>query len=212
MAINNSFPAFHTTGAVHNYVRVGGFNGATGNPGTRPTPLGEIWYLGTCETQPVLSIDRKSVPIFNDVGGRSIPVQKTYDGEVGTIGLMLSRFSQAAYGVLQAPSATTEPEIGKETFLSRGSLLYGKRTFELWQWFSFFGSDAATPGMQCGFYWPQVELVKHNPEKWGTEGQVLLIQGEATPRFFPKNVSLPSRWITRSQNLADFPTEVRGEQ
>lgn len=216
MAETNSFPSFHTTGPVHNYIRVGGFNGATGSSTVSNTPTGEIWYLGTCETQPIAKMTPRSQAIFNDIGGRSIPVQETHDGEDADLGLMLSRFSQQAYINLQTFSNTgagliqTSP--GAESYLSRGSLLYGTRTFELWQWFSFSGTIAATPGLPLGYYWPQVKLGQHGPEKWGSEGEVILISGKGTPRWYAPSVSSHSRWVTRSSNSADFPASVQVER
>ncbi len=224
MALNTSYPAFHTTGPIHNFVRTGGF-GITGVD-TSATPASKpIWYLGTCETQPILRITRYGRPIFNDIGGRSVPMQETHDGSDADIGLMLSRFSQSAYSALQTyaangtaptPGTDREPQPGVEDLLSRGSLVYGPRTFELWQFFSFYGSVAATTGCPIGYYWPQVKLGQHSLEKSGSEGEVVLLTCKGTPRWVTPLSSGSTgtsgsggRFVLYSQAPADFPAETQ---
>ena len=206
-----SYPAIHTTGPIHHYIR------ASGTYGT-----GDIWYLGTCETQPVLRINRYSKAVFNDIAGRSVPIQETHDGHDADLGLALSRFSQLAYLQLQKYSDSNNSVYeanGDETFLSRGSLVYGARTFELWQWFSFYNTVAAQNSMPCGYYFPQCKLVAHNPEKWGSEGEVLMLTAKATPRWIvpvasgvnasTASVNTGGVFRTYTQNVSFFPSSVQ---
>jgi hypothetical protein len=221
----DSYPQFHVTGPVHHFVRTGAF-GTTGSD-TSATPSSKpIWYLGTCETTPILRINRYSRPIFNDIGGRSVPMQETHDGHDADIGLLLTRFSQKAYQILQAYPATgtntavTDPEFqpGVETLLSRGALVYGPRTFELWQFFSYYGSAAQqlNSNMPIGYYWPQVKLGQHALEAAGSEGEKLLLTCKGTPRWVTPAATgttgvtgAGGRFVLYSQSPSDFPAETQ---
>lgn len=206
-----SYPAIHTTGPIHHYLR------ASGTFGT-----GDIWYLGTCETQPVLRINRYSKAVFNDIAGRSIPIQETHDGHDADIGLALSRFSQLAYLQLQKYSDSANSIYegnGDETFLSRGSLVYGPRTFELWQWFSFYNTPAAQANMPAGYYFPQCKLVGHELSKCGSEAKVLMLTAKATPRWIvpvatgvnqaTSSITTGGVFRTYTQTLSFFPSSVQ---
>lgn len=217
MAIN-SFPAFHTTGPVLHYIRTNGsFQQAVGNVQSPTTSTGgDIYFLGTCQTRPFVRINRYGQAIFNDLGGRSVPMQKTSDGEDADLAMQLSRYSELAYQRILMANQVTDPAAGVESGMARGSLMYGTKTFELWQWFSFYGTAAATPNMTCGYYWPQVELLNHSPEESGTEGKVLLLTAKATPRFFTpgpggaaNGVVTPARFVLYSNRPADFPADVQ---
>lgn len=210
-----SFPAYHVTGPVHHYVRV-----------PDPYNLGSqnaIEYLGTCEVQPRVQVTYAKVPIMNDIAGRSLPAQKKDDGQSATIAALLNRFSQNTLYNLRA--ADLVYGAGRQGRFARGLLMYGVKTFELWQVFENYldpDTRAQYPDLPIGYYWPQVEWVALEDVP-GNSDQKIVCQWEASAEFtgLPTGVgnsptvqSGTREWVLFSQtdNLTVFPNEVRQPQ
>lgn len=203
MPIVNSFPDYHVTGAVHHYIRIPAY------------PL-NIYYLGTCEVQPDLRIWEYSAEVRNDIAGRMLPGQKTDQGEKADLGMQLSRFSEIAYGWLRLPRGANnglQVQIGWQGRFGRGSLVFGSKTFELWQVFER-STVAAFRGQQpLGYYWPQVELLQHMPVTLGNQEKQLMLVCEAQGQWIPQasynSVGANERsWVLYRQDDAMFPAEV----
>lgn len=170
-----SLPAYHVTGPVHHYVRT-------------PTST-DIFYLGTAETTPRVELRPAYRDIMNDIAGRTLPAQRTKDGESAVVGTVLTRYSKAAYGRLcavgsQIPNLTLAP--GWEGRKSRGALVFGQLTWELWLVFQNYWDDFATPGLEPGYYFPQVMYAAHTRDTLGTEGEKLLNVFDCQPYWEPQ--------------------------
>lgn len=194
-----SFPDVHVTGAVHHYIRTGG----DGNP---------IYYLGTAEVTPQMQIRRYRQSVMNDIAGKTLPLQKTYDGDAATVSCLLTRFSKAALRVLaeSGRGAGVHLSPGEESRWSRGSLVYGKSAFELWQVYDdFLNPNGTTVGLEIGFYWPQVELLQNDKIKVGTQGEGDLCVFDCTPYWFQFG---DRGWTLYSHDENLFPADVRVPQ
>ena len=94
--------------------------------------------------------------------------------------------------------------------------MYGQLTFELWQVFDFALNPAgATPGLEIGWYWPQVQLLEHNTVKAGTQGEGLLCVFDCTPQYQPQasfstvnDANNERGWLLYSCDPIDFPDAV----
>lgn len=199
-----SFPAYNVTGAVHHYIRT-------------PATEGLIYYLGTCEVQPDIQIWELSANAMNDEAGRILPGQKTDQGQKADLALQMSRFSQKAYDILMTPRGINNGltvDLGHQGRFSRGSLIFGVKTIELWQVFENATNVAFRgPNMPLGYYWPQVEVLNHAPVKLGTQETHLLIVAEAQPWKIPQAnsqaVSGNERsWVLYQVDDAAFPADV----
>lgn len=194
-----TYPAYHVTGPVHHYVRL---------PGDALP-----YYLGTCETQPRVAITHVRRPIMNDVAGPDIPAQKKDGGHGATLSVLLNRFSQGTFAYLRPA--------GLQGRFSRGQLIYGVKTFELWQVFENY-LDATVraqyPDLPIGYYWPQVDWTE-TEDMPGNIDQKVLCQWEASAQWtgLANGVGLANanqvvagnrRWLLYSQNVADFPAAV----
>lgn len=195
------FPDFNVTGAVHHYVRVLG---------------GRIRYLGTAEVTPKVHFDVKWRDAFNDMFGKELPGQRTKQGRMAVIGVLLSRYSKGAWGdiLLAGETAGTQIDYGQESRFSRGALAFGNESFELWQVFENATSAAfRQTGMELGYYWPQVLVGGEDRDTLGTEVEKLLLVLEAYPKFLPQSNPQAVQGNERSHllfsfNDADFPAEV----
>lgn len=205
-----TFPAYHITGPVHHYYR-------------RPArfvgdPFGNtIYYLGTAETQPRMGITHIRRPIINDVAGPDVPAQKKDGGRVASVSVLFNRFSHWAADDLTPP--------GQAGRFSRGLLVYGVKTFEVWQVFeNWLDVDvrAQFPDLPIGFYWPQVDWTAQE-ETPGNIDEKRLFQWEASEQWtgMPTGVGVNSpnvvpagsrEWLLFSQNPAAFPADVRVPQ
>lgn len=206
-----SFPDYNVTGAVHHYIQ---------------TPeSSSIIYLGTAEVTPKVTHKPFFKDVMNDLAGKSIPAQKTHDGEIGVIGVLLNRYSKLAYGALVDLGAARGIKAlasggGIETRFARGALVFGYETFKLWQVFQNATDTTGTfrqIGMEFGYYWPQVVLAQHDRDTLGTEVEKLMLVMEAYPQFQPyaSNTSVGPTggqwWLYRADDDA-FPTDVRVPQ
>jgi len=176
--VANAYPAYQVTGAVHHWIR-------------SPLTSGNPYFLGTCQTQPQVRIQQFRTEVKNDLVGPMLPAQKVDNGEVGTIGLALNRFSAYALEYLRATQGQLGSTSlnGRRSRFSRGSLIYGAYTFELWQVFDN-ALDATVrasyPGLEYGWYWPQVELLAEDFVQLGNgKDRIQLLSLEAQPAFTP---------------------------
>jgi len=210
-----TFPAFHVTGPVHHYYR-------------RPARyVGDQWanriyYLGTAVTQPRMAVTHVRRPVMNDIAGPDVPAQKKDGGRLAAISVLLNRFSHWALDDLKP--------LGQQGRFNRGLLVYGVKTFELWQVYENgvaalgdAGLRALYPDLPLGYYWPQVDWVT-NEETPGNVDEQVLVQWEASELFTglptlvgttPVGNAVPNgarEWLLFSQAVAAFPDEVRVPQ
>lgn len=198
-----SFPAYHVTGPVHHYYR---------------KPGGAVVYLGTAETQPRMSVTHVRRPIINDVAGPDVPAQKKDGGRVAAVSVLFNRFSHWAVADLKPP--------GQQGRFNRGQLIYGVKSFQVWQVFENY-LDAATramyPDLPIGYYWPQVDWAA-DEDTPGNIDQKVLFQWEASEQWtgLPTGVGTANgnvvaagarEWLLFSQaDDAYFPASVRVPQ
>lgn len=198
-----SLPAYHVTGAVHHFLR-------------SPASPSNIYYLGTAETTPRVELRPAYRDIMNDIAGRTLPGQRTFDGEAAMIGTVLTRFSKEAYAWILQAGVTIAP--GFEGRYSRGSLVFGVKTFELWLVFeNYWNPLYRTPNQTPGYYFPQCMLAAHTRDTLGTEGEKLLLAIDAQPYWLPQQsinaVQGNERsWLLHSTAEADFPVGVQVPQ
>lgn len=175
MAVETSFPDIHVTGPIHWFMRTPSHS----NYGV--AVASKIWYLGTCETKPQMQVTKHKLDVFNDLGGRKKPFQRIVQGETGVLALALNRFSVPAYDALCTAGgldSTSAPNWGKgaESYLSTGSLIFGKSSVELWGLNTFFGTtNSSTNTLKKGRYFICADLEMHEKVKQGTEEDLLLL-------------------------------------
>lgn len=202
-----SFPEVHVTGPVHHYIQAIG---------------GDIWYLGTAEVTPQMQIRRYRQNAMNDVAGKTLPLQKTWDGEAAVVSVLLTNFSKYAEEELQGSGRAggIHGAVGQETRWARGSLIYGKATFKLWQVYdNFFNPFGTSTGLEIGWYWPQVEMLQRDTVKAGSQSEGLLCVFDCTPYRIPQaspnavNTAQNERgWFLYSQSATYFPADVQVPQ
>jgi hypothetical protein len=168
-----SFPEVHITGPVHHYIQAIG---------------GQIYYLGTAEVTPQIQVRRYRSNTMNDVAGKTLPLQKTWDGEAAVVSVLLTNFSKFAEQELQTSGRTNGVQLteraGIETRWARGSAVYGKSTFKLWQVYdNFFNPFGTSTGLEIGWYWPQVELLQrgHGQGRLAGGGPSVRVRLHAVP-------------------------------
>lgn len=201
-----SFPDIHTTGTIFHFVQ---------------PYSGGIYFLGTAEITPQVQMRRYVQNVMNDEAGKTLPIQKTFDGEAATVATTFTRFSKSAYNLLKTDAL--QPVAGQETRWSRGGLVYGQKTFELWLIYDqFFNPAGTTAGLEIGYYFPQVELLNHDTPSAGTQVEKKLLVFDCTPYRIPQashtavDASKNERgFMLYSQDNANttyFPADVRVPQ
>lgn len=79
--------AFRPLGPIHHFVR----------------PFGQspFDYLGTAQTDPMIKEGDSFLPVFNSLGGRSVPTQLIFDRRKATVVTTLNRFNWTTFNVLR---------------------------------------------------------------------------------------------------------------
>lgn len=200
----DSAPGFRVTGPVHIWTRTYTVYGAT----TTSSP-GGLYYLGTCEIQPQAKVTRTSIPVKNDLGGKLLPSQTVYQGQMAQIALALSRWSLDGLNALKA-TGLLGIQGGIDRNLAIGSLEFYQHTFELWFTHHFYnwttpatGANAITPGR----YWRNCKLVDEEDKDYGSTAWNKLLKIEA----YTGPICTTGVWsrVLYSEDPADFPTDVR---
>lgn len=197
-----SYPEFHVTGAVHHYIRV---------PGNS-----NIYYLGTAEVTPKIQLKQFWGEVFNSIGGNQVPMQRTEQGEMATVGVMFNRFSKLAVDALQKMGPSIRA--GWRNRYSRGHLAFGNTSFELWQVYeNSLDPGYASTGLEPGRYWPLVVRAEDNSDSLTTDAEKLLLVWDAIPLWIPQ--TSPSQvsgyersWKLYSTDASDFPAAVKVPQ
>jgi nitrous oxidase accessory protein NosD len=192
-----SFPRVHTTGPVHHFVRVPGVSG--------------VYYLGTAEVTPKMATRRFYSDVFNDLAGSSLPFQRLDHGEAASVAVLLTRFSYSALAVALTAGAAAgvRAGVGAGSGLSRGSLVFGQQSFELWQRFAYYNTLQGTTGLVQGRYWPQVTLSDFNDEGVGTSGYKALCVFDAQPLYTPQSSNSTGGWTLVRWDDEAFPADVQ---
>lgn len=191
-----SFPDVTVSGAVHHYVK---------------TYYGTTWYLGTAEVTPQVQVAKYRQLVHNDIAGKTLPIQKTYDGEAAQVSVLLTRFSELAYDAIlnSGFAAGLTPVAGSESRWSRGALSYGQEDFQLWQVFENF-FNPVPQGVEIGRYWPRVTLESHDYVALGTQAKKLMLVFDCQPLWLPYTTR---GWMLYDwQDNANFPNDVRTPQ
>jgi hypothetical protein len=190
-----SFPDVHVTGAVHHYIQVRGDT--------------NIYYLGTAEITPQMQREKVYQNVLNDIGGKTLPFQKTYDGEHALVSVLLTRFSRTAWDFLlrsgEASGVTMPGFSGVETRISRGHAVYGRSDFKLWQVFDFaLFPQVASANLEIGWAWPQVVLQDHDTMAAGTQAEKLMLVFDCQAQW----LGAGNGFALYTNDPADFPADV----
>lgn len=195
MAAPLALPDIHVTGAIHHWIQVRGDS--------------NYYYLGTAEITPQMQRHKSRQVVMNDIWGKSLAAQKTYDGESATISCLLTRFSRTTWDILlrsgEAGLLNVAGYAGTETRISRGHRVFGLSDFHLWQVFDFaLFPTVASANLELGWYWPQVTLEDHDTVAAGTQGEKLLLVMDAQPSF----AGVTSGHALYYNDAAHFPADV----
>lgn len=200
-----TFPAYHVTGAIHHWVRRLG---------------GAILYLGTAEITPQMQLRRYYQKVPNDEAGKTLPGQMTRDGHAATVAVSMSRWSKNTWDqmAISGIEAGLDFDIGQEGRFSRGGLVFGQDTVELWQVYENSLNpflDRGTFSVELGRYWPQVVISEDNQPQAGTQVERKLFVFDCQPRrvtqasFSAVNAAVNERgWILFRVDDAAFPADV----
>jgi hypothetical protein len=182
---NNTF--IYSTGPNYIFVR---FPVPGPGPFIKPSQLGgTIYFLGTAEEKPEEDLQAQYLPIFNNIGGKMVPFEKSYQGTIGGFSILLNKFSHTVLTLLQRMPSNGRMDAavpaGQESHLSRGRLVQANGDgFELWRANGFFGTLNATayPDLPPGRYYPCCHNVRIFEANEGLPDEKILLIAE------PQNV------------------------
>ncbi len=185
---------FSTPGPKEVYARFR--TSAQGNSGT------DWQFVGTCETAPLPSTMPKFIDVMNDYGGRSVATQLIWDGSESRLVCTLNRVDlNVCRNIRDQPRHLGLPgTVGKETNLSRGSLVIGVNDFEIAFKNTYFGTANATPGMVPGRYYYSAVLEAYEEDTRGTRVETV------TMAFRMNNIFLGTGGFAQyTEDPGEFP-------
>lgn len=153
---------------------------------------GRTLYLGTCAQSPEVEVRPAYIDIKNDLGGRSVPITKIYDGEQHLIYLTATnRFDWRAYKLMKrdAVSGDVGPGVSLDGALNRGSIAIGTYDFELVLRYAFGGTAVASTEMPYGRRYYSCVLVAAKESTVGTRLMEVSMAIEANGLFRPDSRS-----------------------
>lgn len=205
----DSAPGIKVTGPVHHFVQIVTPFISVGTT-TTAAGAGSIFYLGTAEVQPQIKVKKVAIPVKNDLGGRLLPSQNVYQGQMGQIGVAFNRFSLRALNEIKAVGGLAGVYKGVDYYNAVGALEFDKYTFRLWQVNGFYNFGTPVTGaaeIPPGRYWPNVRLDDEADQKIGTiDWTKLLVM---TAYKLPSCTTGLYSGILYSEEIADFPSDVR---
>lgn len=109
-------------------------------------------FLGTATVTPEFEAKPAYLPVMNDLAGRSVPMQRIYDGEEHLIYCTLNRFNYTLWKALRDAQTHTLDitNHGVDTRLERGSLTVSAGDFQLLFKNDFYGTAAGTADLPIG--------------------------------------------------------------
>lgn len=116
---------------------------------------GSPFFLGTCESAPDIELTGEFEPIFNDLAGSRLPMDRIWEGEEGLLNLIITRWNEV---ISRGLFTTLGGPIGLLT--AAGSSLLGAigtimgqegETCQMWVAFPF-AAKAAYSDMPAGYH------------------------------------------------------------
>ncbi len=192
----------YNTGPCHCYVGPSTLsidsNGPSLNGYQNPaTVIPSAYYIGTCEQYPLVEQTVNWNPVYNDIAGPMMPIDKEFQGQGKLIVLDLTRFNETNIDLLDMDDAD-----GGEGVNSRGKLLLANGQWStLWIKFEFFGTiNQVAPDLPPGEMYYATSLLGKYYDRLGTQVRKTRLVVEAMPVYY----AAQKRFITYSRSPAFF--------
>lgn len=160
------------------------------NPGEdKPVPVGDTPdFLGTLIGPPPVAATKDPIIDSGTIWGAAVP--KPPPRAVRGPALASTQPERDPYLESTIPT-------GQESRWSRGQYAFGNRDFELWQVFEYaLFKHTITPGLEIGWYWPQVLLNEATVVEAGTQAEKQLVVVEAHPLYIDPHFARASSLST----------------
>lgn len=112
-------------------------------------------FVGTAESAPNLFITRAYEPIYNDLAGSMLPMDRMVEGHEALVSAVLTRWDEDVLDFM-ATLTTFDPDVGSTALGTVGTIMGQEdQTFEFWIKFPFFAKTAysSAPGaMKPGYH------------------------------------------------------------
>lgn len=115
-------------------------------------PKASIFFLGTCETKPNISIEPSFLPLKADIGGPLLPFDHLFTGEIAVVSGVVNKFNESVYAKITARptllgtrGAYTNKDIGQPMMMSGPG-----RAFSLWIQFPYTVAKPTVYGSGTG--------------------------------------------------------------
>jgi hypothetical protein len=161
-------------------------------------------FLGWCEEAPEIDVQQKWVPVFTDVGGNQVPTDKSWQREIGFIGMSLSQFNRFPYysATYQPRPATSLAGVDNPAFRGLASpgdvgtlMLTEGQAIVIYVQFPYavkpaMGGGAGPPaGMEQGYRFFAGTLEGFDPGPTGTKPQIVTMAWECLGYQFLGNAN-----------------------
>lgn len=167
------------------------------------TNTGVSSYIGTCETSPQIQFQPRTLEVKNDLAGRTLPFQRTADGEDAVVSCIFTRFDEAVVNnIANYQRLATGGSVGTESRLNRGSLVIGYSTFQLIIQDSFYGTTAFGATTLPGWRFYAAHVAGYVPSPIGTEARKVGLVFQCDNVFDASNFSF--KLYDNATNISSF--------
>lgn len=174
----------------------------------RPRGQTTALYFGTTVANAKWQSNRPMNDVMNDLAGRQVRFQATYDGEVGTVTGVWNRFDWVTWRTIREMARTVQgvgTTSGQDSRLARGQLVLGAADFQL-VWVPEFAIAPTSPQLNtdapAGRIWFSCSIVTYTDDSQATRVEDLGVV------FATDNIYNPTTrgFGLYSENVADFGT------
>lgn len=156
----------YVTGPAHLYL--GRSIPASSGLSSTLTLATSIYYLGTCEQPPRLSVHPQWEPFFNDLGGAMLPIDYCYQGKDGELVGTLNYWNDAVYrAYVESVASQSNTYPGTEEYGDTAVMWQHEgRAYQMWMQFPYYTKAYGTArGMAPGYHFWSMRpvLLEINP-------------------------------------------------
>jgi hypothetical protein len=172
--------AFHAFGPIEHFIR----------------PIGNSsWlYLGTAVQTPEIDEEDMLLPVMNDIGGRSVPVDYTQDRRKAIVTTTLNRFNYTTYNIMRGmrPPGNSGAVFYTDTVVDHGVPTIAYRyAFELLLAYTFTGTLASASDSPSGRMYYAAIPRKYRESSLNSRVAELSVLFECIGKFNPVDRSFP---------------------
>lgn len=165
--------------------------------------LQDFRYLGTCEQSPILEEQTFFKALNNDIAGDSLPLDETWEGLKMIVSCVLTRYDEKVFSLIRQSilAGANNAQAGYEGNQDRGSTTYGRLTFRLALYNSFYNTPNQNIDDLPGYLFYFAKYAGSKPIPGGTSVNKLVINFDCVSGYMESKPSVGNQSPSVDSNV-----------